>query len=59
MRSLFFPTVVPVAASGSVKQALLKWAQKSYQLLSVRISQKWQCYKEHLIYQNLITEIEC
>ena len=36
-----FPIVVFVAKStGCIKQALLKWAQKSQQLLSIRIIQK-------------------
>ena len=38
---LDFPIVASVAESGGrIKQALLKWAQKSHQLLSIRITQK-------------------
>ena len=36
-----FPIVVFVAeTNGCIKQTLLKWAQKSHQLLSIRITQK-------------------
>ena len=41
LSSLDFPTVVFVAESnGWIKQTLFKQAQKSHQLLSIRITQK-------------------
>ena len=41
LSSLDFPIVVSAAESNdSIKQALLKWAQKRLQLLSIRITQK-------------------
>ena len=39
--SIDIPIIVFVAEiNGCIKQALFKWAQKSHQLLSVRITQK-------------------
>lgn len=41
LSSWLFPTVVLVAeSSGCINQAVLKWAQNSHQLLSIRITQK-------------------
>ena len=41
LSSLGIPIIVSVADfNGYIKQALFKWAQKSNQLLSIRITQK-------------------
>ena len=57
---LDFLTVAFVAETNScIKQALLKWSQKSHQLASIRITQKLRDHDMKKCFFSIITKTDC